>query len=65
VAKDSPQPVEELTGELASSGVRRHLEGLVSKIVSAAASREGRDDVLALIGTVPQAERADTPVDSL
>jgi hypothetical protein len=47
--------------ELAGRGIRRHLDGVVSSLVTLAASRRGQDDVLAIIAPRPEAARSDPP----
>jgi hypothetical protein len=49
------------TNQLDSHGIRDHLDGLLSRIVAAAARRRGNDDLTRLIGTMPEHERPDEP----
>jgi hypothetical protein len=51
----------ETEGELAARAIRRHLDGVVSTLVSLAASRRGRDDVLAIIAPRPEPARSEPP----
>ena len=56
---------EARSSEHDTAGIRRQLAGLVERIVGVAVRRQGKDDVLQVISTVPDPAHPDEPVNSL
>ena len=48
-----------------SARIRRHLRTLVERIIGTAVRRQGNDDVLRPIATVPDPDQPNEPVNSL
>jgi hypothetical protein len=63
--RDISQWFEARSSEQDAAGIRRHLGGLVEKIIATAARRQANDDVLRTIATVPDPDHPDEPVNSL
>jgi hypothetical protein len=67
LAPSPPLPVDDdvpASGAVDSHAIRAPLEGLVARI-GAVAHRHGHQDVLDLIGTVPDPDHPEEPVNSL
>jgi hypothetical protein len=56
---------DELSTDVESKRIRRHLDRLIESMIETAARRHGKDDVLRVIGTAHDPEHPDEPVDSL